>query len=127
MGTCCSKSSNSTDAFSQPGRVLGSAPSPEANPRASVPPKIDSSRRTTGNGRTLGGAKPSGGNDPKSAAAMAAEERAARQAAAAAKGKLTSRLAAMKAQTRNEVLNEASRTERATRDVDAAEEVRRWD
>ena len=55
------------------------------------------------------------------------QERAAKQSAAANKGKLSSQLAAQKAKTRNETLDEASRQERATRDADAAAQTRRWD
>lgn len=48
------------------------------------------------------------------------------EGASANKGKLGSKLAAQKAQTQTQTLNEASRTERAARDADGAEEARRW-
>ena len=42
------------------------------------------------------------------------------------KGKLGSKLAAQKAQTRTQTLDEASRDERAARDAEGAAEARRW-
>ncbi|OAX85259.1 hypothetical protein ACJ72_00381 [Emergomyces africanus] len=126
MGSFCSKSANPTEPFAQPGRVLGTNPNPPQAPRASLPRKIGSSRADPG--RTLGGQGPDQGKgDPRNAAARAAEERAAKQTSTAKKGKLSSQLAAQKAQTRNETLDEASRHNRATREVDAVEAARRWD
>jgi hypothetical protein len=43
------------------------------------------------------------------------------------KGKLGSQLAAQKAQTHAQTLNEASQAEREARNADNAEQVRRWD
>lgn len=43
------------------------------------------------------------------------------------RGKLGSQLAAQKAQTHAQVLNEASQEQRAARDADSAEQARRWD
>ncbi|PGG96225.1 hypothetical protein GX51_07931 [Blastomyces parvus] len=122
MGSLCSKSANPTEPFAQPGRVLGTNPNPPQAPRASLPRKANA-------GRTLGGGQvpAQGKDDPRSAAARAAEERAAKQSSATKKGKLSSQLAAQKAQTRNETLDEASRHNRATREADAAAEVSRWD
>ncbi|EEP78595.1 predicted protein [Uncinocarpus reesii 1704] len=124
MGNLCSKSSNPSDAFAQPGRVLGTAPDP-APSRVPVPQKkVNSSA-----GRTLGSNPGTGGGDAeaRSAAARAAEERAAKQNAASNKGKLSSQLAAQKAKTQSRTLNESSQNERAAREVDAAETSRRWD
>ncbi|KAK2752784.1 hypothetical protein FQN55_005916 [Onygenales sp. PD_40] len=128
MGNICSKSANKSDPFSQPGRVLGSAPTPSSQPpRAAVPPKVNAARTTPG--RTLGGSQAPGPVEgARSAAAQAAEERdrAAKQAAASKKkGKLGSQLAAQQAQSHKEILTEASRMERAAREAD--EERRRWD
>ncbi|KAL2365088.1 hypothetical protein RJZ56_001977 [Blastomyces dermatitidis] len=124
MGSFCSKSANPTEPFAQPGRVLGTNPNPPQAPRASLP-------RNASAGRALGpGGGPGPGQrteDPRNAAARAAEERAAKQSLSAKKGKLSSQLAAQKAQTRNETLDEASRHNRATREADATAAVRRWD
>ncbi|PGH33335.1 hypothetical protein GX50_03812 [[Emmonsia] crescens] len=127
MGSLCSKSANPAEPFTQPGRVLGTNPNPPQAPRASLPRKVGSSQANPG--RTLGGGQGpgQGKDDPRNAAARAAEERAAKQTSTAKKGKLGSQLAAQKAQTRNETLDEASRHNRATREVDAAATVRRWD
>ncbi|OJD12628.1 hypothetical protein AJ78_06815 [Emergomyces pasteurianus Ep9510] len=126
MGSFCSKSANPTEPFAQPGRVLGTNPNPPQAPRASLPRKVGSSQ--AGTGRTLGGQGPDQGkSDPRNAAARAAEERAAKQTSTAKKGKLGSQLAAQKAQTRNETLDEVSRHNRAAREADAAAAARRWD
>ncbi|EER44359.1 conserved hypothetical protein [Histoplasma capsulatum var. duboisii H88] len=121
MGSLCSKSANPPEPFAQPGRVLGTSPHP--------PPQAPRASLSASTGRTLGGAHSpgQGKDDPRNAAARAAEERAARQSSAAKKGKLSSQLAAQKSQTRSETLDEASRHNRATRDADAAATVRRWD
>ncbi|KAL1958548.1 hypothetical protein VTO42DRAFT_4145 [Malbranchea cinnamomea] len=128
MGSICSKGSIKPDPFSQPGRVLGSNADTPKTSRAPVPRNVQlSGKSTTQGGRTLGGTSAGGASDPRSAAARAAEERAAKQAKSANKGKLSSQLAAQKAKTRNEVLDEASRQERAARNADAAAEARRWE
>ncbi|KAI1203160.1 hypothetical protein F5X97DRAFT_285121, partial [Nemania serpens] len=96
MGNICGKSDS--EAFSQPGRVLGSAP-PQPQ-RASVPAHVG------GPPRTLGGDSPSAqasGGDADDARRRAAEAAEARAQAASAKssGKLGAQLAAQKKQTRN--------------------------
>ncbi|EEH45719.1 uncharacterized protein PADG_01869 [Paracoccidioides brasiliensis Pb18] len=103
MGSLCSKAYNPTEPFAHPGRVLGTNPNPSQAPRAPLPHQVNSQANA---GRTLGGSQGSsrGNDDPRNAAARAAEERAVKQASAAKKGKLNSRLAAQKAQTRNETL-----------------------
>lgn len=72
---CFSSKEAPKDNFQGPGRVLGSAPPPSNSARASVPARAgitgDSAAKTTNPGRTTGGA--STGNDPRSAAAAAAE------------------------------------------------------
>lgn len=71
MGNICSKSANKPDdAFSQPGRVLGSSAAsgtPSQPARASVPGNVVSQ----GPGRTLGG--PSSSQDTADARGKAAE------------------------------------------------------
>lgn len=72
MGNICSKSSNETDAFSQPGRVLGaSSQQSSATPSAATPKKISA----TTPGRTLGGQSSARAEEDnaRSAAARAAE------------------------------------------------------
>ena len=69
MGNLCSKSANQDDQFSTPGRVLGSSSQTQPT-SAPVPQKITSSTP----GRAIGGTGTnSGGDDPRSAAARAAE------------------------------------------------------
>ncbi|KAG2415570.1 hypothetical protein HFD88_006761 [Aspergillus terreus] len=133
MGSICSKSSNEPDHFAQPGRVLGSNQTPQkgtsAGPRAPLPKSHWGTP-----GRTLGG----GGDtssaatespdtaDARAKAAIAAQKRA-ESATTGNKGKLGSKLAAQKAQTQNQTLNEASRSERAARDADGAAAAQRWE
>ncbi|MCJ1475603.1 hypothetical protein MMC13_004266 [Lambiella insularis] len=116
MGNCFGKES-STDNFTTPGRTVGSAP-PPALPRASVP-------KISGQGRSLGGGLATSDNpDARSAAARAAEDRAAR--ANQPKGKLGQVLAKERQQTRTGMLGEASREERRMRDADEAAEARNY-
>ncbi|PYH46200.1 uncharacterized protein BP01DRAFT_25709 [Aspergillus saccharolyticus JOP 1030-1] len=145
MGNICSKSSNGPDAFAQPGRVLGtnndqSTPNAAAasGPRASLPKsKAQSQSNTNTNwgsgsaGRTVGGEGASavsapGHTDARTNAALAAQKRAESATNNSNKGKLGSKLAAQKAQTQTQTLNEASRAEVAARDADGAAEARRW-
>ncbi|KAI1118769.1 hypothetical protein F5Y14DRAFT_179466 [Nemania sp. NC0429] len=121
MGNICGKSES--EAFAQPGRVLGSAP-PQPQ-RASVPAHVG------GPPRTLGGAAPSAqaqasGGDADEARRRAAEAAEARAQAASAKpaGKLGAQLAAQKKQTRNDTLQEISNIERRQRDADEGAQVR---
>ncbi|KAI0889974.1 uncharacterized protein GGS22DRAFT_6796 [Annulohypoxylon maeteangense] len=121
MGNICGKSDG--DHFSQPGRVLGSAPpQPE---RSSVPAQVG------GPPRTLGGAGsppklPDTSSDAVEARRRAAEAAEARAQAATSKnaGKLGSQLAAQKKQTRNETLKEISNAEIRQRDADEAAQSR---
>ncbi|KAI1189377.1 hypothetical protein F5B17DRAFT_391762 [Nemania serpens] len=119
MGNICGKSDS--EAFSQPGRVLGSAP-PQPQ-RASVPAHVG------GPPRTLGGSSPSpqaSGGDADDARRRAAEAAEARAQAASAKssGKLGAQLAAQKKQTRNDTLQEISNNERRQREADEAAQAR---
>ncbi|GKZ72253.1 hypothetical protein AnigIFM50267_008615 [Aspergillus niger] len=139
MGNICSKSKNQPDAFSSPGRVLGSAPNNTAKdssaPRAPLPSNAKPasnwgsgpSGRTLGSGNTAAAA--GDGNvtaDARTNAALAAQKRAESASATGSKGKLGTKLAAQKAQTQNQTLNEASRDEVAAREADGAAEARRW-
>lgn len=80
MGNLCGKSSKDEN-FHGPGRTLGSAPAPAT--KASVParvanegPATSSKPKVTGPGRTVGGASANDtANDPRAAAAAAAEVR----------------------------------------------------
>lgn len=129
MGNICGKTES--DAFSQPGRVLGSAP-PQPQ-RASVPAHVGGPPRTLGGG---GGSSSVQGNngdnnninntaadDARRRAAEAAEARA-QAASARTSGKLGAQLAAQRKQTRNDVLQEISHDERRQRDADEAAQAR---
>ncbi|EXJ85963.1 hypothetical protein A1O1_06332 [Capronia coronata CBS 617.96] len=126
MGNICSKSANKPDPFSTPGRTLaeGSGPNPSTQNKpttAPLPPKLTSSTP----GRTLGGPDSSSrADDARSAAARAAEERAAK--ANRAGGKLSAQLSSQKKQTQNQLLNSGSEAERRARDADQSAEARNW-
>ncbi|KAI0972540.1 hypothetical protein F4678DRAFT_428393 [Xylaria arbuscula] len=116
MGNICGKSES--EAFSQPGRVLGSAPpQPE---RASVPAHVGGPPRTLGSPAAQGD---SSDNDARRRAAEAAEARA-QAASTKSPGKLGTQLAAQKKQTRNETLQEISNNERRQREADEAAQAR---
>ncbi|OQE16544.1 hypothetical protein PENFLA_c027G04379 [Penicillium flavigenum] len=126
MGNICSRSSNETDPFNQPGRVVGTSSGGTAAPRAPLPAKTNWKATP---GRTLGESTADGStagtDEARANAAIAAQKRA--ESASANKGKLGSKLAAQKAQTQAQTLDQASRTERAARDVDGVEAARRWE
>ncbi|KAK8042266.1 hypothetical protein PG993_006789 [Apiospora rasikravindrae] len=124
MGNICGKSSSDPDAFSTPGRIVGTTP---AQPqRASLPPRV-----VGGPPRKLGG-----GNDsaaaaaPSSSAAVEAREtgsrgcREQRRLLPKTQGKLGQQLAAQKKQSRQETLNEISQEERRARDAEQAAQAR---
>ncbi|KAI0555370.1 hypothetical protein F4679DRAFT_578754 [Xylaria curta] len=117
MGNICGKSES--EAFSQPGRVLGCAP--EQPQRASIPAHVGGPPRTLG-----GGGSPSAQGDADDARRRAAEAAEARAQAASARssGKLGAQLAAQKKQTRNDTLQEISNNERRQRDADEAAQAR---
>ncbi|KAK5990843.1 hypothetical protein PT974_09118 [Cladobotryum mycophilum] len=113
MGNICGKTED-PDPFSQPGRVLGSAPPPGPK-TAPVPKKVGGPPRTLGGGAAVGGASNPG--EARSKAAQAAEARAK---AASQGGKLQAQLSAQKKQTRTNTLAEASGQEVRARDADEA-------
>lgn len=53
-------------------------------------------------------------------------QKRAESMSATSKGKLGSKLAAQKAKTQTQTLDQASREERAARDVDEVEQARQW-
>ncbi|KAL9128021.1 MAG: hypothetical protein Q9217_003215 [Psora testacea] len=120
MGNLCGKPSKDSDPFAQPGRTLGSAPPQPSSPRASVP-KISG---TGSQGKMLGDPTSGEPGDARSAAAKAAEERAAK--ANRPTGKLGRDLISQKAQTRNETLDSVSKEERKRRDADQAGAMRNY-
>ena len=72
MGNCFGKQSSSEEAFSGPGRTVGSGPPARAEPnaRATIPARTAQQSQ----GRTLGGGDAaSSDDDPRTAAARAAE------------------------------------------------------
>ncbi|EGU87310.1 hypothetical protein FOQG_07295 [Fusarium oxysporum f. sp. raphani 54005] len=119
MGNICGKTE--PEAFSQPGRVLGSAPAPAAG-TAPVPKKVGGPPRTLGSGPA---AEASGEtDDARRKAAEAAEARA--KASSKPGGKLQTQLAAQKKQTRSETLKDASQEQLRAREADQAAEARNW-
>jgi len=98
MGNLCSKSSNQSDPFSRPGRVLGT-PDPDAQGPNS---------------------------DARIRAAKAAKERAGDASKSSNQGPLARELAAQKSQTRVQTLTEASRVEIDARRADSLK-ISRWD
>ncbi|KAI1367371.1 hypothetical protein F5Y08DRAFT_299017 [Xylaria arbuscula] len=124
MGNICGKSDS--EAFSQPGRVLGSAPpQPQSVP---VPAHVGGPPRTLGGDSAAAQAqgedsRGSAADDARRRAAEAAEARA-QATAAKSSGKLGSQLAAQKKQTRNDTLQEISNNERRQRDADEAAQAR---
>ncbi|KAI0400299.1 hypothetical protein F4802DRAFT_585409 [Xylaria palmicola] len=119
MGNLCGKTER--EAFSQPGRVLGSAP-PQPQ-RASVPAHVGGPPRILGGGPPPAQGDNGGADDARRRAAEAAEARA-QAASAKPSGKLGAQLAAQKKQTRNDTLQEISNNERRQRDADEAAQVR---
>ncbi|KAI8947674.1 hypothetical protein F4801DRAFT_582119 [Xylaria longipes] len=119
MGNICGKSES--EAFSQPGRVLGSAP-PQPQ-RASVPAQVGGPPRTLGGGPPSTQGNSGDADDARRRAAEAAEARA-QAASARSSGKLGAQLAAQKKQTRNDTLQEISNNERRQRDADEAAQAR---
>lgn len=74
MGNICSRNANETDNFNQPGRVVGTNPSQNAAPRASVPAKANWKATP---GRTLGESDSAGAgpDEARANAAIAAQVR----------------------------------------------------
>ncbi|GAW22939.1 hypothetical protein ANO14919_124860 [Xylariales sp. No.14919] len=119
MGNICGKSES--EAFSQPGRVLGSAPSQPQ--RAPVPTHVGGPPQTLGGGLPAARGNSGDTDDARRRAAEAAETRA-QAASAKSLGKLGTQLAAQKKQTRNDTLQEISNNERRQRDADEAAQAR---
>ncbi|KAF2691167.1 hypothetical protein K458DRAFT_382739 [Lentithecium fluviatile CBS 122367] len=125
MGALCGKQSKD-DNFQGAGRTLGSAPAPAT--KASVPARIandgSSKAKVSGPGRTLAAASRGGegSQDPKSAAAAAAEARANKPVT----GDLAKKLEEQKKQTRTQTLKSAAEESRAQREADAAAEQRNY-
>ncbi|KAL9080049.1 MAG: hypothetical protein Q9157_001133 [Trypethelium eluteriae] len=149
MGNCFGKQSSSEENFSGPGRTLGSAPTPGSEPiaRPTIPARSSA-------GKTLGGGDASS-DDPRSAAAKAAEVGGSslnnatarkivdkhapregrwsrfatleRAAKGPNKGVLGKKLDAQRQQTRTNTLDEASRETRLQRDADEIAQTRNWD
>ncbi|RGP65660.1 hypothetical protein FLONG3_9163 [Fusarium longipes] len=121
MGNICGKTE--PEAFSQPGRVLGTAPPPAAG-TAPVPKTVGGPPRTLGGGSA---AAAQGSDDPENARRKAAEAAEARaKAASKPGGKLQTQLAAQKKQTRSETLKDASQEQLRAREADQATEARNW-
>ena len=73
MGNICSRSANKPESFAGPGRVVGTAPTPNSAPRASVPQNTNWKNTP---GRTLGespAGTQGGGDEARSNAAIAAQ------------------------------------------------------
>ncbi|KAI0913746.1 hypothetical protein F4824DRAFT_483642 [Ustulina deusta] len=119
MGNICGKSES--EAFSQPGRILGSAP-PQPQ-RVPVPAHVGGPPRTLGGGSPAAQGNSRAADDARRRAAEAAEARA-QAASAKSTGKLGTQLAAQKKQTRNDTLQEISNNERRQRDADEAAQAR---
>lgn len=152
MGNCFGKPKS--DNFSGPGRSLASsgadAPKPVAQPAPSPKPLSASYSPTPTQGRTVGGTSTNTNDDPRAAAALAAEvcrQQAAcpidialprigtaaltrglqqRRKASLGKGKLGKQLDAQKAQNNTNVLNETSQQALLARNADANAEARNW-
>ncbi|KAJ6091967.1 hypothetical protein N7467_003936 [Penicillium canescens] len=130
MGNICSRGSNKdNDPFTQPGRTVGTNPSDQnPSPRAPLPAKTNwkaTPGRTLGESNTNTGGSEAPSDEARANAAIAAQKRA--DSSTTGKGKLGSKLAAQKAQTHAQTLDQVSRTERAARDADGAEAARRWE
>ncbi|KEQ78512.1 hypothetical protein D6C86_06851 [Aureobasidium pullulans] len=128
MGNCFGKPKS--DNFSGSGQTLANANStPAPKPVIAAPnkPVSASYAPTPAQGRVVGGSSPApSSNDPRVAAAMAAEERLRSSQSKSQKGKLGKQLDAQKSQSHNKVLDETSRETRLARDADANVEVRTW-
>ncbi|KAI4604762.1 uncharacterized protein J4E88_003248 [Alternaria novae-zelandiae] len=117
MGNLCGKQSK--DNFEGQGRTLGSAPAPAT--KASVPNNVAPAKpKVGGPARTLGDSNRE--DDPKAAAAAAAEARANK----ATSGDLQKKLDAQKRQTNNQTLQQAANESRLAREADQATETRNY-
>ncbi|KAH0284470.1 hypothetical protein M436DRAFT_63311 [Aureobasidium namibiae CBS 147.97] len=123
MGNCFGKPKS--DNFSSQGQTLGSNPPPKPVTSTPAPKSAVAATYspTPKGGRTLGASPSPGTSDPRTAAAMAAENR---NQPKPARGKLGKQLDAQRAQTQNETRNEASREALLARNADANAEARRY-
>ncbi|KAK7416046.1 hypothetical protein QQX98_005497 [Neonectria punicea] len=124
MGNCCGKTES--DAFDQPGRVLGSAPPPGPS-TAPVPRKIGGPPRTLGGGGGSAQATASSStqDEARRKAAEAAEARA--KAASAGGGKLQTQLSAQQKKSQLAHLNDASNTQRHHNQSSQDTQIQRWE
>ncbi|KAI6800468.1 hypothetical protein KC367_g516 [Hortaea werneckii] len=126
MGNCCGTPKDEN--FKGDGQTLGAAPAnappQQGNARAAAPPKP---KGPQGPGRTLGKNPQDGGSaeDPKAAAARAAEERA-KASQNQNKGKLGRQLDQQRGQSQTGILAQNARDNVAARDADAAAEARNY-
>lgn len=115
MGNLCGKQSK--DPFAGQGRTLGSAQPPPQRTTAPVPTQPRESQ-----GRTVGGTERSS-DDPRAAAARAAEVRAQKNSNP---GQLGKKLDEQRKMTLEQVRREVSRGTQRARDVDAAAQARAY-
>ncbi|KLO87408.1 Uncharacterized protein LW93_10262 [Fusarium fujikuroi] len=128
MGNICGKTE--PEAFSQPGRVLGSAPAPAAGPLQPLAQRRFRQRSEARQGlweaaqlRKLQEIRMTPGGKPRKLQ-RALQARA--KASSKPGGKLQTQLAAQKKQTRSETLNDASQEQLRAREADQAAEARNW-
>lgn len=118
MGNLCGKQSK--DPFAGPGRTLGSAQPPPQRTTAPVPTQPKQQRENRG--RTVGGTE-SSSDDPRAAAARAAEVRAKKSPGT---GQLERKLDEQKKMTMAQVREQVARENQLARDADAAAEARTY-
>jgi len=115
MGNLCGKQSK--DPFAGQGRTLGSAQPPPQRTTAPVPTQPRESQ-----GRTVGGTERSS-DDPRAAAARAAEVRAQKNSSS---GQLGKKLDEQKKMTLGQARKQQSDDDRRVRDADAAAQARAY-
>ncbi|OCK97811.1 uncharacterized protein K441DRAFT_371595 [Cenococcum geophilum 1.58] len=118
MGNLCGKQSK--DPFAGQGRTLGSAQPPPQRTTAPVPTRPTPQRESQG--RTVGGTERSS-DDPRAAAARAAEVRAKKSSGT---GQLAKNLENQKKQTREDIRKKESAENRLVREADAAAQARNY-
>lgn len=118
MGNLCGKQSK--DPFAGQGRTLGSAQPPPQRTTTPVPTRPTPQRESQG--RTVGGTERSS-DDPRAAAARAAEVRAQKNSGS---GHLGKKLDEQRKKTLGQVRKEQSKDTWRARDADAAAEARNY-
>ncbi|KAF2813191.1 uncharacterized protein BDZ99DRAFT_460481 [Mytilinidion resinicola] len=125
MGNTCSGlcGGGDKDHFSTPGRTLSSAPA--AKPASAKLPSQKQAQRasTTGGGQTVGGTAARSADDPRAAAARAAE---ARLQQAKGKGKLGGELDKQKKQTMNATRVQEARDNLARKETERNAEIQKY-